>query len=279
MTIRHNSLLYLALCLALLCAVATADAQHSQGGGGRGSSGNGNHGNKCLPVVRTQLGSMSRFSLSEIKPLVYRMRARGVLLQNFTKMPETLAVLSFDAANKRAYVGTYGTLQWFFANGTYTYVQGQAPDGTPYELCMLQVVDGTFQDVARHYSGLLHANTFEVTATRRRGHAHDDADGGDDDSDEVVRLRQYVGHITITTNPHAVVMTLDDKGIIHTMDATGPQNYDQILGGVYSISYTLSDYAAIGTKPWAKFPSLPAACAAPLPFMPCLLSPTGCPSA
>lgn len=246
--------------------------------------------------MRASLGSMANFSLTSLKPLAYRMNTSAVLLDGFTSLPDVTSLLTFDPPNSRAYIESYGTGQWFLPNGTYTYV-------SDYGRCLLQVEDGTFQDLIDQYSGLLYSTTISVgggkaraVPARRHGNGHHDDDndnnndhhgnghrddGDDDDSHaKTTTLDQYVGLITLTELPNSVVMTVDPKGIIHAMVATGPQDQSQLFGGLYSVAYSLFDHARIGSTSWAVFPLLPAAClnGNALPFKPCLLQPAGCPA-
>lgn len=217
---------------------------------------------KCSPVLRTRLGTETRFRLDRLPSLGYLMAARGVLLEGFTALPETTAIVIFDAANSQAFVDTYGTQQWFLPNGTYTYLAN-----VPNSPCFLQVGNGTFADLVGQYSGLLYSSDLVISA--RNGQTVDPCS-------KQIRLRQYGGLIDLTELPNAVTMLLDERGIIYEMDATGPQDINQLLGGLYTISYVTKEYARVGTRSWASVPALPAACASPIPYAPCFFAPSGC---
>lgn len=280
---------HLAVTLALIGIVLLSMASNSIGVSAKKTD---EHGDKGHSAIHASLGSMANFSLTSLKPLAYRMNTTAILLQGFTPLPDVTSMLTFDAPNSRAYVESYGTGQWFLPDGTYTYI----PD---YDRCLLQVEDGTFQDLVRQYSGLLYSTTISVDggkvkasaapARRHGGGDHGNGNGNgngnghnDDDDDshpKIKTLDQYVGLITLTELPNSVVMTVDAKGIIHAMVATGPQDQTQLFGGLYSVAYSLFDHAPIDSTSWATFPVLPPACLTPLPFKPCLLQPAGCSAA
>lgn len=249
------------------------------------------HG-KCHRYLDTSLGPMTNFSLGSLQPLAYLFNASLVLLDNFTVVPDITVTAAFDSYRSRAYINTLGTEQWFLANGTYTYIASMGA-------CFLQVAGGTYADLVQQYSGLLFSTSFKAHASKKHHcdhhhhHHHDDDD--DDDShdgrnDNDAReskgechpspkvLDQYEGLITLTELPNAVVMTVDRNEVIHAMIATGPQDECQLLGGVYSVSYSLYEYAPIGLAPWSDFPSLPAQClgGGVIPYSPRYFQPAYC---
>jgi len=254
-------------CIVLFAAVASAISVPKLPAGV--------HGVGCKKhdaSLETSLGSMANFSLNSLTPLAYRMNASGVLLAGgFTKLPITTSVLIFDPPHQRAFIDTYGTMQWFFPNGTYTYLP--AAGG----ICLLQIQGGTWNDLVLQYSGLLFSTRIEAKANKKKHDDGKDAKSGGLSCAKPKFLDQYVGLITLTELPNSVVMTVDDDGIIHAMVATGPQDECQLLGGVYSIAYSLLDYAPINSASWALFPSLPAACLTnPIPYNPLILAPPFC---
>lgn len=188
----------------------------------------------CIPHVSFSLGDLSSFDLDEQLNLAYKAKLKNIYYNG--TITETMEAIVIVSPNDKVFYYADPTTAFYFTNyGSYVVVPPYYCESIPYSY---------YKDIVKAFLGIDQSGVMNVYYFLRKE-----------------TFYNYYGIILLTFLPNGVSITVNEDGIWQSLAFYGPSyDFQELYGNITQSTYSIYEYAPVGSYEWTNIPSLPSYC-------------------